>query len=306
MARACSSWKRVALATLLVTAPAAARGAMIVGGATNVYSTVFSCSPCVTTDVTVGGIHWNGSTGAGATSVFGGLAIAPNVSIDPPLHYVGTVSNTDGTPTSTGETGAGWLLQDTNLDLQADTFVWSPGVDPSLTHYDPFAEAADPAMLSIGGVVPFQWSGTPSGSSTVSGTVSFDLVTSKPVFGPDDFLQISACLVSGSTVDAFWASDATLCTANAGSYLDFGTFGGGTPGSFSHSRTLSGSIPNNTRFTAMFAIGMGIKNDTGPVSMSLENFNYLTAVPEPGTLLLMALGFGVLGIRGREGSVRSA
>ena len=66
MGRACSSWKRVALAALLVAAPAVAQGALIVGGATNVYSTFFSCSPCVTTDVMVAGLHWNGSTGAAA------------------------------------------------------------------------------------------------------------------------------------------------------------------------------------------------------------------------------------------------
>jgi hypothetical protein len=34
--------------------------------------------------------------------------------------------------------------------------------------------------------------------------------------------------------------------------------------------------------------------------MSLENFNYLTAVPEPGTLLLVGLGSGVLGMRRRR------
>jgi len=252
----------------------------------------------------VAGTHDSGF-GPSDSSIFSDFVVPETP--DPGLLYSSSLVDPGGT--SFAQVGVRYELQsvvnpDDSLLIEAD-----PGtITLAQTDLDTFTPN-DPAVLEIVMVVPWTYTSA-NPTETLYLDADFDVTSNLVTFGAMDAIATSACSYVGDhlSVLAFGSAgyDPADCLAEPGG-IDHGQvfLGSGTTlPQIDPVSQVSATITTNTRYTTLFQVALQVKNDTGPTTISLENFRFhVSEVPEPGAAVLLgvAAGAGLASRRRRRG-----
>jgi hypothetical protein len=213
---------------------------------------------------------------------------------DPALLYSQSLVDTGGT--SFAQVGLRYDLlsavnPDDSLRIAAD-----PGtITLTQTDLDTGTPNA-PAVLEISLIVPWTYTSA-NPTETLFLDADFDVFSNIASFGATDFVATSGCSYVGDHLSLVALSgvgyDPADCLAEPGG-IDHGQvfLGSGTSlPQVDPVSQVSASITTNTRYTTLFQIALQVQNDTGPTTISLENFAFqVSEVPEPGAAALLAAG----------------
>lgn len=276
-----------AFVLLIVFVAAPARAGLIFGGNVSASPFVnFSANPALVSATLTDGF----GTAVGGGAEYLNLAPAPALDLSESLSSAGGTANSQISLTSSVTTLGG---NETLLVSASPTTISLDQTDLDL------GTPNDPATLDLILFIPFTYASS-NPTETVLFDFDFDVNSNIPMLTSTDSFVLDACVFAGGDIIGLLNPDfAAGCSTSGGVAANLASLGNGT--------TLpvvdpvaphSEVVLTDTQYMAAFRLGFQIKNDTGPTTLSIENFSLTaSAVPEPGIALLLASGLLALGAR---------
>jgi PEP-CTERM motif len=270
------------LVLLVVFAPGPVHAGLAIGGTLNVLDLIL-----ITVDPSAGG------TGLavvqqddGFGNVDGGYGMIP-LAPAPAVDLSQSFASADGTSNSQ-------LALTSSLTTVAGNDALIVSAAPATISLDQTDLSLNPngaALLQVVLNIPFTYSSA-NLTETVAFDLNFDVNSNIPILTSTDSFTVESCVFAGNKMLFGLGTFASACAGQGAVAITRASLGAGTALPVSDPvAAFSEVVYTGTQYVAAFALNFQIKNDTGPTTLSLENFTMTSsAVPEPGTGLLLMAG----------------